>query len=178
MNNEEIRKINFSDWPLPDDYLIEIGRVSAIWGALESFLNICIGKLAGFNELTDPKPFILVTHASFPQRLDMLGALCEQLVSEFPQLANYKQVISNLKSAQILRNKFVHNSMIFNPDTYKAEMAIGSARGKLKVAIEQIDIADIRRATMAIDEAQVSLYKLVLGRDLEPNWKRRNATSR
>jgi hypothetical protein len=86
MKNEEIRKLNFSDWPLPDNYLIEVGRVSVVWSALESFLNLCIGKLAGFSELEDPKPFILINHASFPQRLDMLGALCEQLVPEYPRL--------------------------------------------------------------------------------------------
>jgi hypothetical protein len=175
MKNEEIRKLNFSGWPLPDDYLIEVGRVSVMWSALEAFLNLCIGKLTGFNELEDPKPFILLNHASFPQRLDMLGALCEQLVPEYPQLAHYKEVISVLRSAQTLRNKFAHNSMRFNQSTGKAEMASGSARGRLKVSVEQIDLADIRRATIAIDEASAALYKLVLGRDIGPVWQRRQA---
>lgn len=161
MKNEEVRRLNFSGWPLPDEYLIELGRLSALWASLESFLNICIGKLAGFSELNDPKPFILLTHASFPQRLDMLGALCEQLVAEFSHLAGYKEVIAALKSAQTLRNNFMHHGMALNPESGAIEMAVGSPRGALKVAVEKIDIADIRRATMAIDEAQAVLYDLV-----------------
>jgi hypothetical protein len=173
MNNEDLRKLNLSAWPLPDEYLIEVGRVSALWASLESLLNLCIGKLAGFNELTDPKPFILITHTSFPQRLDMLGALSEQRVTEFPHLAGYKEVIGALKSAQKLRNNFMHHGMALNPKSGAVEMAIGSARGTLKVSVAKVDIADIRRATMAIDEAQTALYKLVLQRDLQPVWRRR-----
>ena len=62
--------------------------------------------------------------------------------------------------------------MHLNQSTGKAEMASGSARGRLKVSVEQIDLADIRRATIAIDEAQAELYKLVLGRDVGPVWQR------
>ena len=153
MTNEEVRKLNFAGWPLPDDYLIEIGRLTSLWASLENFLNLCIGKLAGFDELNDPKPFILINHSSFPQRLDMLSTLCEQLEHEHSNLSNYKVVISQLKAAQKLRNKFAHNGMSLNPDTGKAEMPIGSARGTLKVSIESINIADLKRASMKIDEA-------------------------
>jgi hypothetical protein len=175
MNNEDVRNLNFSGWPLPDEYLIELGRVSALWGSLESFLNICIGKLAGFHELHDPKPFILITHASVPQRLDMFGALCEHLVAELPHLAAYKQVIGALRTAQKSRNNFMHHGMAVNPESGAVDMAIGSARGTLKVSVEKVDIADIRRATMDIDEAQTVLYRLVLRRDLQPVWRRRAA---
>lgn len=96
MKNDEILKLDFDGWPLPDPYLLEIGRVAGLWATLESFLNICIGKLAGFNDLNDPKAFILVTHSSFPQRLDILSALCEQLVPEFPSLQGYGAVIQQL----------------------------------------------------------------------------------
>src|SRR5258707_122395 len=60
MKDDEVAKLNFDGWPLPDAYLLEIGRVAALWASLESFLNICIGKLCGFNDLNDPKAFILV----------------------------------------------------------------------------------------------------------------------
>lgn len=174
MHNDEIRKLDFDGWPLPDEYLIEIGRVSTLWAALESLLNLCIGKLAGFN-LGDPTPFILINHSSFPQRLDIFSTLCEQLHHEAKQLSDYKVVISQLKSAQSKRNIYAHNGMSYNEKTGKAEMAVGSARGKLKVEVNSIDIADIRRATMEIDEATYALYKLVLGVDYGPAWKRKNA---
>lgn len=172
MKNEEIQKLDFSRWPLPDEFLIELGRVSALWAGLEGLLNMCLGKLSGFNDLNNPMPFILVTHASMPQRLDMLSALCELLAPTYTRLANYKDVITKLKSAQALRNKFLHHTIGLDPETGQAEIAIGSARGTLKANVEKIDIADIRRAVISIDEAQTALCKLVLGKDMPPVWQR------
>jgi len=173
MKNDQLLKLNFDGWPLPDAHLIELGRVGALWAALESFLNLCIGKLAGFNDLNDPKPFILVTHSSFPQRLDMLAALCEQLVNEFPNLTSYAAVVQQLRQAQKLRNDFMHCGMVLNSESGHVEMAKGTARGSVKVKVEKVTVADLRRASVSIDEAQRALYKLVLGRTLEPTWSRK-----
>lgn len=173
MKNDQLLKLNFQGWPLPDAYLVEIGRVAALWASLESFLNVCIGKLAGFNDLNDPKPFILVTHSSFPQRLDILAALCEQLVTEFPTLKGYSAVVQQLRQAQKLRNDYMHYGMALNEESGQIEMAKGSARGSVKVGVEAVTVADLRRATVAIHEANLALYKLVLGRALEPVWLRR-----
>ncbi len=175
MKNEEIERIDFSGWPIPDEYLIEIGRVSALWAILESFMTMCIGKLAGFNEINDPKPFILVTHASFPQRLNMLSALCEQLVQEYHHLKKYKETIAALKSAQKARNKFLHNGVVFNSETKSFEMPVGTARGTLKVGVEKITLADIRQTSIAINEAHTDLLNLVFQCEYEPAWKRRAA---
>ncbi|WP_371229070.1 hypothetical protein ACAW63_22685 [Pseudomonas sp. QE6] len=167
MKNDEIMELDFSGWPVPDEYLIEMGRVGALWASLETCLNVFIGKLAGFNEY-DPKPFILVNHSSFPQKLDMLGALCEQLVSDYPQLTDYKGVIAKLRSAQKKRNIYAHNAISPDPDTGKMKMANGSARGTLKVSVDTVELADIRRASIEINEANVALYKLVLGQTIPP----------
>src|SRR5580692_3829599 len=104
MKDIEIEALNFDGWPLPNSYLIELGRVAALWSSLVAFLNLCLGKLAGFNDRGDPKPFILVIHSSFPQRLDMLGALCEHLAPAFSNLATYKTTIAALRAAQRERN--------------------------------------------------------------------------
>lgn len=172
MKNEEIEEINFSGWPIPDNYLIELGRVSALWTSLENLINICIGKLAGFNEINDPKPFILITHSSFPQRLDILSTLCEGLLPEFRHLYEYKKTIAVLKNAQKVRNRFLHNEIVFNPDTKSMELGVGSARGTLKVTVEKITIADIRRAVIAIDEAMHALFNLIFQKEEQPAWKR------
>lgn len=174
MRNEEISQLNFSGWPVPDEFLVEVGRVGALWACLESFLNLCLGKLAGFNNLNDPKPFILITHSSFPQRLDILGALCEQLQQEFPHLVDYKKVVSQLKAAQTTRNRYMHHGLSYNAKSRQLEMAVGSARGKLKTSVEPVALEDIKRASIEIDEANRALYKLVLQRDLPPSWQQRN----
>lgn len=173
MKNNDVLKLNFDGWPLPDSYLLELGRVAELWAILESFLNVCIGKLAGFNDLNDPKAFILVTHLCFPQRLDILLALCEHLVPQYPNLKGYEGVAQRLRQAQKLRNDFMHYGMSENPESGHIEMAKGTARGTLKVGIEKINLADLRRASMVIHEAQLELYKLVLGKDIPPVWERR-----
>jgi hypothetical protein len=173
MKNDEIETLNLAGWPMPDSYLVEIGRISALWAALEVFLNMCIGKLAGFDELNDPKPSILIYHSSFPQKLDMLGSLCEHLLPTFPTLSEYGSVISKLRAAQKARNTYVHNSMVEDPDTGKMMMPTGSFRGKVDATVRPVGLPDIRRASVAIDDAQRALYKLVLRRDLPSLTDRR-----
>jgi hypothetical protein len=173
MKDEEVLKLRFDGWPLPDTYLIELGRITALWGVLESLLNVCLGKLAGFNDLTDPTPFILLTHSSFPQRLDMLGSLCGCLSRDHPNLGDYQRVISSLKTAQKVRNKYTHHGMDHDEKTGEVTMATGSARGSLKVSTEPVTLADVRRASMAIHQATADLYKLVFKREVLPMWERR-----
>lgn len=170
MKNSDLVKLNFNDWPLPDEYLLEIGRISVLWSALEAFLNHCIGKLAGFNDLADPTAFILLTHASFPQRLDMFKALCEQLVGQFPNLDGYTAVVQKINQAKDLRNDFMHYVMTLDSESGYVEMAKGKARGSLKVGVEKVTIADLRRASQLIHEGHLALQKLVLGRTVEPIW--------
>jgi len=33
MQNEDIAALDFSDWPIRDDYLIEIGSVAVLWAS-------------------------------------------------------------------------------------------------------------------------------------------------
>jgi hypothetical protein len=171
MRNQSIQQINFAGWPIPDEYLVEIGRVAALWAWLETFLNICLGKLAGFDEPLDKRAFILITHSTFPQRLDSFGALCEQLQVQFPHLRDYENVVSQLKTAQKMRNRFMHHSMSLNPQNQCVEMEMGSARGTLKMKVEIVSVEDIKRTAININEAQRALYKLVLRRELPPAWE-------
>ena len=67
----------------------------------------------------------------------------------------------------------MHYGMALNEESGRVEMAKGTARGTVKVGVEDVSIADIRRATVAIHEADLALYKLVLGREVQPIWERR-----
>ena len=103
----------------------------------------------------------------------MLAALCEQLVKEFPNLKGYPAVVQQLRQAQKLRNDYMHYGMALNEESGEIEMAKGTARGTVKVGVESVSIADLRRTTVAIHEANLALYKLVLRRTIEPVWSRR-----
>ncbi|MBC7432852.1 MAG: hypothetical protein H7345_12365 [Rubritepida sp.] len=170
MTDDELEKLNFADWPISDNYLIEVGRINTMWSNLESFLQICIGKLSGFNE-SHLIPFVFLQHSSFPQKIDMLGALCDQQQAQHEHLKDFKRVIGLLRAAQAQRNKFIHNSLGSALDG-SLQMPVGSARGMVKTSVETVSVATMRRVTIQIDEATGELYKLILKREILPKWKR------
>lgn len=178
MKDSEIESVDLSGWPLPDAFLVELGRVVALWNVLEGLLNVAISKLLGFNEGEYYKGFITLTHASFPQKLDMLGSLCEQLLPGYPGLADYKDVVAALRAAQTERNRFAHSGISEATVPGEFVMAVGSARGSIKAVVKKVTLADIRRATIRIDEAQAALYGLVFERKLEPQFQVRRAGTR
>ena len=178
MKNSEIEKLNLDNWPLPDSFLIELGRISSLWGSFESLLNIALGKLSKFDNPFDPTPFIIFSHASFPQRIDILSALCEQLEQSYPNLRNYKEIVSKIRHAQSSRNRYMHNAVIFNEELNRFEIGIGSARGTLKTSVDEVHLVDLRRAALEISEAHSSLYSFVFGKKHEPVWKPHNKKSK
>lgn len=148
---------------LPDTWLIELGRITQAWAAFEQFFNLMLQKLAGFDDPFDPTFTILVAHSSMPQRLDMLASLCAAYVEKHPELSDYKNVIGVIKEAQAARNRFCHNIMSLDEtDSTKAQIALVSARGKLKQELHEITLADLRKASEKITSAMRSLYILVL----------------
>ncbi len=173
MKNAELEALDLEGWPLPAPFLEELGRVASLWTTLEKVLDLCLAKLAGFNELNDPTPFILLNHMSMPQRLDALGALCEQLTPHHEALEGYEGVISKIRVAQRERNRFMHDGIAPSEDARTFSMASGSARGKLKTAVKPVAPTDVRRAAAEIHLATLSLYELVLGKRLAPVWERR-----
>jgi len=173
MNDDELLALDLSNWPAPDSHLLELGRISLLWNVLEAFLEMCLAKLAGFDDPTDPTPFILTKHMSVPQKMQAAETLCEQLVEKYPALQDYKRVMRQLEAAQRARNKFAHATMGINPNTGNVTMSIGSARGTLKTSTEQVDVASLRKAVAEIHTSALALYKLVLGREIKPIWEQR-----
>ena len=151
-------------WPLPDKFLVELGRVAAIWSALEAQLDVCIGKLAGYNDLDDPRPFILVKHSSFPQKLDVLGAMCVHLLPKHPQLQGHVRVVGQLEAARTARSRLMHNSVGYDAVTDKMTIAIGTARRKLKARVDRVDVTEIRTVAIQIQDAMKALHTLVTGK--------------
>jgi len=173
MKDADVLKLDLSNWPLPDAYLIELGRLTALWSALESHMDLCLGKLAGFDEIMDPRAFILLKHSSFQQKLDGLGALCEQIAPEYRQLAESAKTVGQIRTAQRLRNRFIHNGMAINEDTGRVEIAIGTARGSMRTSVEPVTLAELKRASMEIHLAMLALHGLVTGHTSPPTWERR-----
>lgn len=164
-----------ANWPLPDEWLVELGRLAACWSTFENMLDLYLGKVAGFDSLTDPRPYILLKHSSFPQKVDALCALCEQLAPQYPALRDYKDVAGKIRSAQKVRNRFIHNAVGQDPETKEFRIALGSARGTLKTDLQVVTLDDVRRAWREVNNAGAALHKLVTGNPLPPDPATRDA---
>ena len=161
------------NWPAPNDYLLELGRVTALWGTLESSVNMAISKLAGYQSPLDYRAVIMVANSNFQQKIDIISALSEKLVSNYPGLKNYKSVIAKLQSAQKARNKYAHNAITTDQDTGRVMLSFASSRGgSLKTTVEEVKLHSIKEVTAKIHEAMCSLHTVVTGKEIKPIWER------
>lgn len=160
------------DWPAPDTHLLELGRMTSLWGTLESTINVAISRLAGYPTILDFRALTLIAHSNFQQRIHIVSTLCEQLTPEYKHLASYKTVIEKIESAQKARNKYAHNAIVTDIETGKVMVSYASARGTLKTSVEVVHLNDIKEAIAKIHEASCALHSLVTGQQLKPMWER------
>lgn len=156
-----------SDWPVPDEIMLELGRLSTLWGSLESGMLVAISKLAGYDDTLDRRAITLTAHASTQQRIDMISTLCEQLMGDFKHLETYPQVVEKLRAAQRARNLFAHNSVTLDAESNRLLVGTVSARGKLKTNVREVNKEEIVEASRAVQRASRSLMSLILGKELD-----------
>ncbi|WP_461520323.1 hypothetical protein [Porticoccus sp.] len=146
--------------PVPDEYLIELGKITVMYGALEFSVDRAISKLSGYESMLDWRVSIMTSHLTFQQRLNALGALFEQVSESYPNLAGYEKVIEKIKKVQKQRNKFIH-SMYANGD--KSEVGIWSlsARGSLTIKSQDVYIQEVRNVSVDIDRVRLQLEELI-----------------
>lgn len=159
-------------WPAPNAFLTELGRMTCLWGSLEAAVNISISKLAGYETILDYRALIMLAHATFQQRIDMIASLCEQLSPDYPHLSGYRATISEVKRAQKLRNKFAHNGVAYTPEDSRVTISTASARGSLKTHVEDVTLDQIREASVAVHKALCALQELVTNKPMPPIWDR------
>ena len=168
MNRTDLK----DDWPLPNNYLIELGRLSALWGVLESTVDLSINKLACYASVYDYRAAVMLAHANFKQRADILETLLEQTCMEHAELRRYDRVMKLISRSQKGRNKFMHNTLYSNPETGHIEFASMSARGKLRTRTEIIRFEELKVVSAVIHEATCALHSLVTLHNIKPIWDR------
>ncbi|WP_444896952.1 hypothetical protein [Microbulbifer sp. SSSA005] len=72
--------------PVPDEYLIELGKITVMYGALEFSIDRAISKLAGYESMLDWRVSVMTAHLTFQQRVNALGTLFEQVSESYPNL--------------------------------------------------------------------------------------------
>jgi len=88
----------------------------------------------------------------------------------------YPETIVELKKAQKLRNRYLHNGMTINEQTGKIEMGVGTARGKLKTSVEVVTLDELKIVPIEINSALRSLHHLITGKKYPPIWELRGGT--
>ena len=166
-------KINFPEnFPAPEKYLLELGRVTALWGALEQSVNNAINYLSGLEQQDHWRIAVLTAHSNFRQRVDIIDTLCYELHPHFPNLSNYEKTTKLVRSAQKMRNHFFHNGLFFNEENQKVQTLSLSARGSLKTNTREVNLTELKELAGKIHESMLSLHGLITGKYYPPVWER------
>ena len=158
-------------FPIPDEYLVELGRITALWGSLEAAVNMGIRKLSGMPKIDAWRVDILMAHSSFQQKVDIIQTLCEQLLPEYPGLKNYREAVTLVRSAQLLRNQYSHSG-IAPDENGEIRSTRLQARGKLKITMELVKVSDLREVSRKTHLALLALHELITGEKYAPIWER------
>lgn len=162
------------DWPLPSQYLIELGRITSLFSSLESAVNISISKLSGYQGTLDWRSAVVTAHANFKQRIDILETLCHELHDEnnYHHLKNYKNVLENIKQVQLMRNRYMHNTLLFDSESDHVTVSSLSARGKLLPRVDSITIEELRKLSAQIHLVMLDLHELLTQKKYSPIWEK------
>ena len=158
----DIKHLDIDGWPLPNDYLVEVGRIALLWARLEKFVSNAVANFVGFENLADPKAYIVFTSPSFERNLELLEKLCALLSPTTPNLVGYETVLRDLRAAREAANLYIKGGMTPNPGDGSVEIDFSDPLDPSAATVKTVTIADLRDAIMCIDEAQHALYKLVI----------------
>lgn len=156
---------------LPNEYLIEIGRVTVRWAFLESILDLCLIKLAGLN-VQHSTSLVIFNHMTFPLKIDVLGALITERKPFYKFLEAYASDVEPLlKKAQEKRNTFIHSKwgLTSNGEVHISRI---QARGALKTSVRPIALEEIEAASSLIYDAAEALHDLVTNTKYQPSIPR------
>jgi hypothetical protein len=146
---------------IPKPFLAAIGQVCVHFANLESIVDLAIGKLASFQD-GDARGAIVTAHMSWPQKIDVMQALVDLLLPEFPHLSKFETVVPLLKVAQKGRNRIIHGQ--WGCEDGKVQKLRLTARGKLAFSIDEITLKEILAISNDIGEAGLALLKAVLNK--------------
>lgn len=161
------------NFPVPNEYLTELGRVTALWGSLEQSVNNAINYLSGLEVHDHWRVAVLTAHSNFKQRVDIIDTLCNELKTQYPNLSNHIETTKLVRSAQKMRNHFFHNGIFFNEENGKVQTLSLSARGSLKTNVRDVNISKLKDLSAKIHESMLSLHGLITGKYYPPIWDRK-----
>jgi hypothetical protein len=156
----DINTINLQDWPLPDNFLTEFGRISVLWGKLENLICNTVTHFAGFRDLSDPRVYALLAENTINTDLEHLARLCHVLSPQHPGLEGYQSLIARIKDLQAQVNRLMTSELSKDPTSGQIMISVASPRHPFKRQFKPLELTELRTLALNIDGAQHDLYKL------------------
>jgi hypothetical protein len=143
---------------IPDEYMLEIGRIVVNWNKLESLvLHVSVITLLGdFSK--DGRALAVLTHMAFPQRLHALEAML-RIYDEDLAKTYCEKVKGLLTQSADKRNALLHQPWFSQDDGVK-RLHI-AARGTLKFNLLSVGIQELVDTAKFIEEAHSQLLSLI-----------------
>lgn len=163
MSNIDVETLDLGDWPVAQEYLVEVGRIALVWSRLKTFVCNSVANLAGLENLEDPRMYSVFTARSYGDNLDLLERLCFQQIDQSPNLTGYEAVMRKLRQAQIDKEFYLGGSMKPNPVNDEVEMTVLVDQISNQTTTVKLELNELKAAVLKIDDAQHELYKLVCG---------------
>jgi hypothetical protein len=153
--------VYITDGKLPDEMLVELGRIVALWTAVNELLDAALERLAGMDQYMEARSGRGFRRAPFIQRLQVFSDYCGQLALEFPYLRAYRVVMEKLKAAHALHKRYVQSRILFNPETGQYEVPSSVQPDNPVSTPETVCTETLRRDALMIVEAREALYALI-----------------
>ena len=141
-----------------DPYLLEVGRVSAIWAATEYAMDVLIWFLMGVH----PRIGACVTAQMIGPgpRTKCLLALAKQRFVDVETIGDLHQLTKNIRSIGAKRNRYSHDTIHFGLKTKNISARQITADGELKFGAKVISLTESRKFWEEIRAVNLKLYRI------------------
>ncbi len=102
------RKLKHSNVGLPSNLLHAVGHVAALWARIEYIIDSKMSEALALPGAPKVDPKMMVP---FNQRLELLGQLCKQYLTDATDRGHAAQIIADLKLLVAYRNLVVHGAV-------------------------------------------------------------------
>lgn len=151
--------------PVPDEYLLELGRLVQMGNTAEMVMVGTISLLLGHATPANRLARIMVAHSTAQQRLHAIEALFEQVALVNDDLDGYEKAVGDLRRALAAKTKYVINPFfVFDG---KVMIRGTTARGEMKEIREEVRLCQIRAITERIGNATKALHEFSLDKDAQ-----------
>jgi hypothetical protein len=142
------------DFGIPDEYLLELGKIIVSFGKLESLLNETLAWAMIDDIAAYPRALAAFAHMNFTMRMDALEAMLFLIEKEFAELYRDK-VYQHLKDAQAGRNSAVHQ--LWSTSQGEITRSDVKAKRKLKLTTTSVSLQDLKDVLQTVENAYSSL---------------------